>query len=244
MALGFDPGDVVAHHGLGLAFLEQGRLDEAEGLFQDLLRIDPNLAATWAGLARIQAERGDLDRSCESARNALAIEPKLPAAYCRLATNLKRRLPEAELQVMEGLLVQERLTDDTRASLHFCLAAVYDARGLYSRAASLVETANALRASARAARGQTYNPDSHSRFINGVIATFSADFLARRRGWGEPDPRPVFVVGLPRSGTTLVEQVLASHSQVHGAGELPEARRTFQSLPDSPADPPWSRSKH
>jgi len=232
VAIGIEPRNFEAHHGLGLALLEQGRLDEAEACFREALRIDPNLAATWAGLARLQAERGDFDRSCESARSALAIEPKFPDAYCRLATNLKGRLPESELQVMERLLDQKTLSDDTRASLHFCLAAVFDARGLYSRAAALVETANVLRASARAARGQSYHPDPHSRFIDGVVATFTPDFLARRRGWGEPDPRPVFVVGLPRSGTTLVEQILASHSQVHGAGELPEARRIFQSLPE------------
>jgi len=236
-ARGFDPGNVMAQHGLGLALLEQGRLDEAEACFREALRLDPNLAATWAGLARLQAERGEFDRSCESARSALAIEPKLPDAYCRLATNLKGRLPEAEFQVMEGLLDQKTLSDDTRASLHFCLAAVFDARGLYSRAAALVETANVLKASARAARGQSYYPDPHSRFIDGMIATFTPDFLARRSDWGEPDPRPVFVVGLPRSGTTLVEQVLASHSQVYGAGELPEARRIFGSLPELVGQP-------
>jgi tetratricopeptide (TPR) repeat protein len=236
-ALGFAPGDVVAHHGLGLALLEQGRLDEAEACFREALRIDPSLAATWAGLARLQAERGDFDQSCQSARSALAIEPGFPDAYCRLATNLRGRLPQSELQVMEGLLDLKALSDDTRASLHFCLAAVFDARGLHSRAAALVETANVLRASGRAARGQSYRPDTHSRLIDGMIATFTPDFLARRRGWGEPDPRPVFVVGLPRSGTTLVEQVLASHSQVYGAGELAEARRTFRSLPELVGQP-------
>ncbi len=200
--------------------------------FGEALRIDQELAATWVALARIQAERGDLHQSCESARAALAIEPKLPEAYCRLATNLKNRLPEHELKAMEGLLVQKHLNDNNRASLHFCLAGVYDARGLYSQAAAHMETANALRASARAARGQSDDLDSHSIFIDRVVATFTPDFLARRRGWGDPDPRPVFVVGLPRSGTTLVEQILASHSQVHGAGELPDVRRIFQSLPE------------
>ena len=76
-----------------------------------------------------------------------------------------------------------------------------------------------------------------------MIATFTPDFLARRRGWGEPNPRPVFVVGLPRSGTSLVEQILASHSQVHGAGKLAQARRGFRSFPSSSANPTSNRLK-
>jgi tetratricopeptide (TPR) repeat protein len=236
-AAGIEPRHVQAHHGLGLALLEQGRFDAAEACFREALRIDPNLAGTWAGLARLYAERGEFDRSCESARAALAIDPKFPDAYCRLAANLKGRLPESDLQVMQGLLDDEALSDDTRASLHFCLAAVFDARSLYSRAAALVETANSLRASARAARGASYDPDRQSRFIDGMIAAFTPDFLARRRDWGDPDARPVFVVGLPRSGTTLVEQILASHSQVHGAGELPDLRQVFRLLPELVGQP-------
>ena len=83
----------------------------------------------------------------------------------------------------------------------------------------------------KAARGQTHDADRHSRFINRMIATFTADSINRARPWGDPDPRPVFVVGLPRSGTSLVEQVLASHSHVHGAGELHDLNRLFLDLP-------------
>ena len=77
--------------------------------------------------------------------------------------------------------------------------------------------------------------------IDRVIATFTPELIARGRGWGDPDPRPVFVVGLPRSGTTLIEQILASHPQVHGAGELPDLRNVFRSLPEL-AHMPWADS--
>ena len=68
--------------------------------------------------------------------------------------------------------------------------------------------------------------------IDQTISTFTADFLAGRRGWGIPDTRPVFIVGLPRSGTTLAEQIVAAHPRAHGAGELVEVLRTFNSLPE------------
>jgi hypothetical protein len=73
-----------------------------------------------------------------------------------------------------------------------------------------------------------------------MIAACGSEFLAARRDWGIADPRPVFVVGLPRSGTTLVEQVLASHSEIHGAGELNDVDRLFQSLPELTARPDLS----
>lgn len=82
------------------------------------------------------------------------------------------------------------------------------------------------------ARGrEIYDPVEHERFVNRLIREFDRDFLARLEGAGLETRRPVFVFGLPRSGTTLIEQVLASHSQIHGAGELRLARRSFNAIP-------------
>ena len=83
----------------------------------------------------------------------------------------------------------------------------------------------------KTAYGLRRDPDKHTRFVDRMIAAFAPDFLACRQGWGDLDPRPVFVVGLPRTGTTLIEQILASHPRVHGAGELHDVRRAFEALP-------------
>ena len=214
-----------------MAFLEESQLDEAEACFREALRVDPTLAVSWTGVARIQAERGDFEQSCQSARSALAACPKLGEAYWRLAITLKGRMPDHELKAIADLLGDESLPNEPRAMLKFGLAAVLDGRGLYSQAASHLETANVLQSVEKAARGLAYDPDQHSAFIAQMIAAFNADLLARGRGWVEPDRRPVFVVGLPRSGTTLVEQILASHSQIHGAGELYDLHRLFLSIP-------------
>ena len=118
------------------------------------------------------------------------------------------------------------------AFLRFGLAAVLDERGLYSQAAAHLETANALQSGVLAAQGRSHDPEADSWFVDRMIAAFDAELFARGRGWVDRDPRPVFVVGLQRSGTTLVEQILASHPKIHGAGELRDVGRIFQSLPD------------
>ena len=76
-----------------------------------------------------------------------------------------------------------------------------------------------------------YSPVEHERFVDGLLQGFDRDLFARLAGAGSPSRRPVFVFGLPRSGTTLIEQILASHSQIHGAGELRLARQSFEAIP-------------
>jgi tetratricopeptide (TPR) repeat protein len=231
LALAHDPNLAEAHQGLGEVLLELGLPGEAETCFRESMRVAPALPFPWLGLANVLAARGDLELSCQAAREALARRPHVTDAYVRLAINLKGRLPVTDVQTMEDLLERKYLTDDSRSKLLFGLAGVLDDRGDFAGAVARLELANALQASARAARGQFEDPDQYSRFIERIIAAFTPDLFARTQGWGDPGQRPVFVVGLPRSGTTLVEQILASHPQVHGAGELPEVRRVFQSLP-------------
>jgi tetratricopeptide (TPR) repeat protein len=231
-ALQIDPGLAEAHHGLGRALLEQGQLDEAESWLRAAVRARPNLGESWVLLARLQAERGEFELSCESARNALKVRPTLPDAYWQLAHNFKGRMPDADVQAMRRLLGAKYVPDGARAMLQFGLAGVLDAQGDYSQAAALLKTANALQGAVRTALGRTYHPDENSRFVDRVISTFTPEAIARSRGWVDPDPRPVFVVGVPRSGTTLVEQVLASHPEVAGLGELPDLFRVFQRLPE------------
>ena len=110
------------------------------------------------------------------------------------------------------------MTDVQRLSLHFGLAKVLDARGQYAEAAQHLERGNALQRSEWRNRGQEYDPKQYEFLITRMIATCTPGFFERAGGFGLESELPVFVVGLPRSGTTLVEQILASHSQVFGAG--------------------------
>jgi hypothetical protein len=111
------------------------------------------------------------------------------------------------------------------------LGHVLDGRGDFARAADCLQRANALTAEMNRKQKREYVPVEHERFVDRVLAAFGAVFFARARGAGLDTRRPVFIFGLPRSGTTLVEQVLASHSAVFGAGELRLGRQTFEAIP-------------
>ena len=90
--------------------------------------------------------------------------------------------------------------------------------------------ANALTLAVARRRGQGYDPSEHARFVSSMIATCTPAFFERVRDFGLECERPIFIFGLPRSGTTLTEQILASHSQDFGAGELRLARDDFEAL--------------
>jgi tetratricopeptide (TPR) repeat protein len=215
----------------GLALITDGQLDQAEACLREALRLDSTLVDSWVAIATIQTQRGDLEQACQSARAALAIRPNVAEAYWLIASNLRGRLADDEVSAIERLALDDSLTNEDRGFLHFALAMVLDQRGLYTQAAAHYDAANVQQSAAKLARGRVHNPDRHSRFIDQIITYVTPEFLARGRGWGVPNPRPVFVVGFPRSGTTLIEQILASHPCVHGAGELTELNSVFQSLP-------------
>ena len=228
----------LVEHSQGLAHLAEGRLDEAEACLREALRLDPQLAAAWTAIAEIEADRGELALSTQSARTGLAICPGLAEAHWRIATNLQGQLADNDVEAIERALSDQSKSNEDRALLHYALATVLDRRGSYTRAAEYHETANLHHSAAKFARGLAYDPDQHSRYIDSIISCYTSDFVTERHAWGAPDPRPVFIVGFPRSGTTLTEQILASHPQVHGAGELHDIHKISRSLHEV-IDAPW-----
>jgi len=219
------------HLSLGQALLDEGRLVEAENHYHIALshQTEPALAHVYLG--DLHAVRGGMAEAETAFRQALHLQPSLPPAHARLAILLGGDLPDADLAALEKRPADPELDPWARGRLLFGLAHVLDARCDYSRAAQCSREANALMLE-RARAWLSHAPMQQDAFIESLTMAFDLEFFERARGLGLETDRPVFVFGLPRSGTTLIEQVLSSHSHVHGAGELRLAQRSFEAIPD------------
>ncbi len=236
-ALELKPDYAEAHNNLGIALQHQGKLAEAIACYRRALELKPDFAAAHNNLGSDLEEIGDLQGAEDCFRAALRHDFRFAIAHYKLAELLRGKLPQQDLAAQRRLLEQSpaageqrELADRERFLLHFGLAKVLDARGEYAEAASHLERGNALQLSWWRTRGEEYDPQEHELFVTRMIDVCTPDFFRRTGGFGLESELPVFVVGLPRSGTTLVEQILASHSQVFGAGEIQLAHDTMLAL--------------
>jgi tetratricopeptide (TPR) repeat protein len=232
------PHDADAHNDLGWAYQSSSRTAEAEAAFRRALDLAPDHLDAWLNLGSLHEELGAMAEADACYRQAEARQPHSPLPLARRAVLARGRLAEADRDRLRFELYRP-CGPLVRMNLLYALAHVADGRGEHAEAAACLEPANALARELRRSRGQAYDADEHSRYVDRLIAAFTPALFERLAGAGDDTARPVFVFGLPRSGTTLVEQVLASHTQVFGAGELALARRAMDAMPtavDRPED--------
>jgi tetratricopeptide (TPR) repeat protein len=230
-ALQLNPHYAEAHNGLGFVLHEQGKFPEAVAEYREVLRLKPDFATGHCNLANILEELGSFDEALAAFREALRRDPNHAGAYSLLATMLRGRLPTEDQEAIRRLLARPHMALAKRLALHFGIAHVLDATGSYAEAAEHLRQGNTLCRTLWEKQGKSYDPHAHTQLASALIGAFTPEFFTRVRGFGLDTEAPVFIVGLPRSGTTLTEQILASHSQVHGAGELNHARDSFEALP-------------
>ena len=227
-----DPGDATAHNALGWLLQEEGQLDRSAEHLRTALRLQPDLAVAHVTLGSLHEKTGDFAAAEACFRTAVddarSPEPRAGAAGDALARQAARRRLQGDRRA--GSPTPDA-TDPARLNLFFGLANVWDARRRYPEAAACARQANALALAQFQRRNMVHDPAEHERFVSGLIEAFEPALFERLANAGLETRRPVFIVGLPRSGTTLIEQILASHSQFHGAGELPLARHDFQAIP-------------
>jgi len=230
-ALALEPNRPSAHSGFGWALHEEGRSAEAGRHYREALRLKPDFAAALMSLGGLHEEIGELAEAETAFREALKLQPTFALPHGRLATLLRGKLSEADQSALEGRLADPKLADGPRARLLFALGHVLDGRDEFARAAECLQRANALTVEMNRKQKREYIPVEHERFVDTLLLAFGPEFFSRAHGAGLDTRRPVFIFGLPRSGTTLVEQVLASHSCVFGAGELRLGRQIFEAIP-------------
>jgi Tfp pilus assembly protein PilF len=235
-ALALKPHVAEAHNSLGVVLNSQGKPKEAIACYCRALEINPAYADANHNLGDALEQMGDLCGAENCFRSALRYNPRLAQAHGKLARLLGGRLPENDLIALRSLLEESCLTNAQRWTLHFGLAHVLDARGEYVEAAMHLDRAKALQVDQWQLDGLEYDPQAHEIFVTRTIQAHTPDFFQRVRGFGLESAAPVFVFGLPRSGTTLVEQILASHSQVVGAGEISLVGDTVSALAEPVGD--------
>jgi tetratricopeptide (TPR) repeat protein len=198
--------------GLGDALAVLGRVDEAHEAFARLLEADPKNAAGQFGMGGVLTQLGRFEEAEAAYATAIALAPKNARHHRALADAAPFTDGDPRLTALEAL-TQEILPDDQEIELHFALGKAYDDLKRYEAAFSRWRRGNALRR-----RKVPYDEAAVADFFREMRETFTAERLGGAKG--DPSSLPVFVVGMPRSGTSLVEQILASHPDIHGAGEL------------------------
>jgi len=183
--------------------------------FAAALALAPDDAALWHGQGHALRALGLQAAAVEAYRQAIAMRPAFGEAWWSLANLKTWRFAGGDVSRMKAALADKGLSPFDRSHLHFALGKALEDERDYAGSFDHYHEANAVRRASAA-----YDAAAHTAFVQRTIATFSEDMVARS-GVGLDAPDPIFVLGMPRSGSTLVEQILASHSAIEAASELP-----------------------
>ncbi len=214
-ALAERPDFAAAHKNLGNCLRELGDLEGALAQFQDALRLRPDYAEAYSGLGNVLKTGGRLEEARRAHEKAVELAPKNGMLHQQLAESKHFSAGDPQIAQMEALVCDEAIPETGRLALHFALGKAYADAGDDDRSFRHYLQGNALKR-----RQIPYDETSMLALLAGIERIFTREMMEARAGQGFPDPAPVFIIGMPRSGTSLVEQILASHPKVHGAGEL------------------------
>jgi tetratricopeptide (TPR) repeat protein len=222
------PGNPMAHFGLGNALRAVDRPEEAIAHYRRACVLQPKLAATHASLGVALQEVGRIDEARTCFDKAIEIEPNRPSHYLKLTINATLAPGDPRIVAMEALADHpDSLPKDEQVALYFALGKALADIGSHERSFTYLLTGNALhRQHLHYQEAQTIGR------LRRIREVFTPALMRRRQGAGDPTRRPIFIVGMPRSGSTLVEQILASHPSVFAAGEMPAFRDALAALPD------------
>lgn len=217
------PDDNDISFGLASIHHESGEAERAMLGYRALLGRDPFHFGAATGLARALFEHGHIDEGIAQFRLSLRLQPNQPSVYfflSNLAAEGWCALSREELDRIHLIVGSSAASAADRSDCAFALALVLRQRGDHGEAMRYYRLANDLRRRVLHEQGISFDAPRHEAMVDRIIATFDRKYFESVRGWGDPSEMPVFIVGMPRSGSTLVEQILASHPRAHGIGEI------------------------
>lgn len=224
LATSLNPNLIDAHVNMGSAFFVMDVMDLAEAAYGRALAVDPGHAMAHNGLGVILLAAGRLDDAIASFRRAVETKPDYVEAWYNLASSRTAELSDAETTALEALIEDDGLPVAARARLHFALGEIHDAGGKSEPAFGHFREGNALRRGWFEGQGMGFDAGEYGDRVEGIAKVFDDRVFTAERTSTENSEVPVFIVGMPRSGTTLVEQIAASHPSVFGAGEIDAVR--------------------
>ncbi len=215
-AIALKPDHAAAHTSFAIVLRHQRHAALAEASCQAALAIDPNNAEALHVQGELRADRGEFAVAEELFRRVLVLKPAYAAAYSSIATHRKMSLDDRDwLEGAQGLL-GKRLPLEQEIGLRFALGKYFDDTGQYEAAFASYERANEL----TKRYGAIYHSVKLTARVDEIIGRLDAPTVQQRHAGASDSDLPVLIVGMPRSGTSLTEQILASHPSVHGAGEV------------------------
>jgi tetratricopeptide (TPR) repeat protein len=235
-AILLEPDNVQAHYLLGSTLSIAAQTYQAVEAYQKVLELAPKHTGAMLGLGHVLKTVGRQEEAIEAYRNCIDQKPQNGETYWSLA-NLKtyqltdEDIHEMESQVSGGDEPDGKVSEESRINFLFALAKAHEDRGEYGQAWEYYHEGNHRRR-----MRENYDPVRDEVMNDAIVEVFNHDFLSENTGLGHPSTEPIFVIGLPRSGSTLIEQILASHSQVEGTSELPYAGSVATSLNRNRAD--------
>ena len=214
LAIEPDYPQALVNHGNVLKELKQS--EQALSSYDRALALNPNYAEAYNNKGVVLMELGRLDEAHSAIKRAIALAPKTARFYFNLTASYRLLRGDPHIRAMEALARDKALlTEHEQVDLHFALGKAYTDIGDSERSFRYLLSGNALK------RLQTlYDETAALGFLDRIRAAFSGDVMRDRQGRGDLSSLPVFIVGMPRSGTTLIEQILSSHPKVFGAGEI------------------------
>jgi tetratricopeptide (TPR) repeat protein len=225
LLLDHEPGNRDFKMFYAFCWVGLGEHERAVALYRELLEQTPEDAELHLSIAHALKTLGRRAEAVESYRRAAACRPDFGDAYWSLANLKTYRFTDDELTKMCAAEAQAATGLVDRYHLSFALGKALEDRAEYEESFRYYERGNALKRSEGTYRAEVIESNTRRQ-----IEICTADLFAGRRGWGSPDPSPIFIVGLPRSGSTLLEQILASHSRVEGTQELPNVHQIVHRL--------------
>ncbi len=215
-ALAKNPGYGLAANNLGSVLEKQGNTEEAKKWYARAIELNPRHTEAQNNLGAVLSAEGDLDRARACFGAAIDANPHFIHAHFNLSTLKKYTPDDPHLAALETLKANApKMDPETRLRFWFAIAKAWEDIGRYNDAFEAYRQGNALKRATL-----NYDVANTRASCDDIIKRFDKPFLEKNQGKGFDDETPVFIVGMPRSGTTLIEQIMSSHSDIYGAGEL------------------------